>query len=79
MFNMRFHATERKMDMVRRRRLHRKMVATTEKAASIFSLKRAVCDTTTVKPVYSDLTRETHKFGLCRKVVFVDKWSLKQV
>lgn len=43
MFNMRFHATERKMDMVRRRRLHRKMVATTEEAASIFSLKRAVC------------------------------------
>lgn len=69
MFNMRFHATERKMDMVRRRRLHRKMVATTEEAASIFSLKRAITDDKNEKhdqPVPRILleAKETHKYQL---------------
>ena len=38
LFNMKFHATERKMDLVRRRRWHRKMVAESPKAKAIFSM-----------------------------------------
>ncbi|KAJ8025764.1 Dysferlin [Holothuria leucospilota] len=36
LFNMKFHATERKMDMVRRRRFHRKMVAESPNASAVF-------------------------------------------
>ncbi|XP_071827020.1 myoferlin-like isoform X6 [Apostichopus japonicus] len=36
LFNMKFHATERKMDMVRRRRFHRKMVADSPNASAVF-------------------------------------------
>nr|XP_054765598.1 myoferlin-like [Lytechinus pictus] len=69
MFNMRFHATERKMDLVKRRRWHRKMVAKTEHAASIFSLKRAITDDKHEKqdqPVPRILLepKETHKYQL---------------
>ncbi|XP_072177496.1 myoferlin-like [Diadema setosum] len=38
LFNLKFHASERKMDMVRRRRWHRKMVAESPKASAAFSL-----------------------------------------
>ncbi|XP_022096608.1 dysferlin-like isoform X4 [Acanthaster planci] len=38
LFNMKFHATERKMDLVRRRRWHRKMVAESPKAKAVFSM-----------------------------------------
>ncbi|XP_067657682.1 myoferlin-like isoform X1 [Haliotis asinina] len=39
LFNMKFHAQERTMDLVRRRRHHRKMVAEDPKASCFFSLK----------------------------------------
>ncbi|XP_063963833.1 myoferlin-like isoform X9 [Lytechinus pictus] len=38
LFNMKFHASERKMDMVRRRRWHRKMLAESPNAAAVFSV-----------------------------------------
>ncbi|XP_038071057.1 myoferlin-like isoform X3 [Patiria miniata] len=38
LFNLKFHATERKMDLVRRRRWHRKMVAESPKAKAVFSM-----------------------------------------
>ncbi|KAK3589425.1 hypothetical protein CHS0354_020754 [Potamilus streckersoni] len=41
LFNMKFHAIERKMDMVRRRRWHRKMVATEPGKPCFFALKAA--------------------------------------
>lgn len=39
LFNMKFHAIERTMDLVRRRRWHRKMVAETPGADCFFSLQ----------------------------------------
>ncbi len=41
-FGMKFHASERKMDMVRRRRWHRKMVAESPKASAVFSMAGGV-------------------------------------
>ncbi|XP_030841562.1 myoferlin isoform X6 [Strongylocentrotus purpuratus] len=38
LFNMKFHSSERKMDMVRRRRWHRKMLAESPNAAAVFSV-----------------------------------------
>ena len=44
MFNMKFHHIERKMDIVRRRRWHRKMVNTEPGAPCFFSMQEAdVC------------------------------------
>ena len=43
LFNMKFHASERKMDMVRRRRWHRKMLAASPKATASFSMTGPVC------------------------------------
>ncbi|XP_041370601.1 myoferlin-like isoform X3 [Gigantopelta aegis] len=39
LFNMKFHAQERTMDLVRRRRWHRKMVAEDPRASCFFSIK----------------------------------------
>ena len=39
LFNMKFHHIERKMDMVRRRRWHRKMVAVEPGMPCFFSLQ----------------------------------------
>lgn len=38
MFNMKFHAKERKMDLVRRRRWHRKMVQEDPSAPAVFHI-----------------------------------------
>lgn len=42
LFNMKFHAKERKMDLVRRRRWHRKMVADDPGTSCFFSMKGEV-------------------------------------
>ncbi len=42
LFNMKFHHKERKMDLVRRRRWHRKMVAEDPKAPCFFNIKSDV-------------------------------------
>ena len=39
-FGMKFHAKERKMDMVRRRRWHRKMVNDTPGAPPVFRIEK---------------------------------------
>lgn len=39
LFNMKFHHTERKMDLVRRRRWHRKMINLDKGAPCFFSLQ----------------------------------------
>jgi hypothetical protein len=39
LFNLKFHATERTMDMVRRRRWHRKMVCEKKGADCFFAMK----------------------------------------
>lgn len=48
LFNLKFHATERTMDMVRRRRWHRKMVCEKKGADCFFVMKFEVL------PYYSD-------------------------
>ena len=45
LFNMKFHATERTTDLVRRRRWHRKMIAEEEGASCFFSLSQEVWGT----------------------------------
>lgn len=39
LFNLKFHATERTMDMVRRRRWHRKMICEKKGADCYFAMK----------------------------------------
>ncbi|XP_071949270.1 myoferlin-like isoform X3 [Antedon mediterranea] len=44
LFNMKFHASERKMDMCRRRRWHRKMVAESPGASAVFAMEGSADD-----------------------------------
>ncbi|XP_071507429.1 myoferlin-like [Diadema antillarum] len=69
MFHMRFHATERKMDIVRRRRWHRKMIPSSDTAASIFELRRSMTEEKTEKedqavPRIFLEPKEVHKYQL---------------
>ena len=51
LFNMKFHAKERKMDLVRRRRWHRKMVADGNNAGCFFNVSIvSVCSLTLSPP-----------------------------
>ncbi len=84
LFNMKFHHKERRMDLVRRRRWHRKMIATDPKAPCFFELKSKSSDSDSVsiwvaifkvRCLYTVKTSEERPSTGPQKVILYDRWS----